>query len=170
MSQHWQTHTIRGRDIWSIDDVIRVNEDAGQHFFDRSSMRFFRGRVLQDVYAGPAGVWFVTSEQYESSTGQCAARMYTVRRLNEDGSIGGLGEFNTIGTAHRAKKMARLAAAGIVTSAETEGSDRYEKVTCMDCMGKGSRYEMVVHRDNSMPRCIDCLSKHRFTTPTKESN
>lgn len=91
-----------------IEDIKQAHENAGYHFFQLSSMRFFRSRVGQNVY----GVWwpntskrgiqtyysrlrmggqyFVTSEQFDYAS----PRLYTVRRYNPvDHTVDTIGEF-----------------------------------------------------------------------------
>lgn len=60
---------------WTVDDIKTACAMNGSHFFDRDTMRFFRSRVLGDVYQGPGGIYFVTSEKY----GDASPRKYTVR-------------------------------------------------------------------------------------------
>lgn len=55
--------------------VMEENRRAGFKFFDSDTMKCFKTRVLEDVYDGPAGVFFITSD-YERHTG---TRWYTVR-------------------------------------------------------------------------------------------
>ena len=50
-----------------------------------SCMRFFRSRIAsQTVYGGR---YFITSEQFEDSRGNRAARLYTVREITDDGDV-----------------------------------------------------------------------------------
>lgn len=74
----------------SIDDIIRANQDAGYHFFEKSARRFFDSHVGQTVYGGR---YFVTSEQFRPLIGHPHPRLYTVRRTCADGHIETVGEF-----------------------------------------------------------------------------
>ena len=82
----------------SIDQVRQANERSGYHFFDQSTLRFFSSRVLSNIYGGR---YFVTSER-----GPGMARAYTLRRVNDNGSIATVGEFQSYATARQAKAAA----------------------------------------------------------------
>ena len=66
-------------EYWSMDRIIRENQEKGRFFFSPGAMRFFRSRVHYHVYQGPGGIYFVTSEQ-----GPHAPRLFTVRRFWPD--------------------------------------------------------------------------------------
>ena len=76
----------------SIDEIRSANRNAGRHFFDESTLRFFYSRIHDGVYEGR---YFITSEK-----GPTNVRYYTVRRANEDATITTMGEFQNYGT-HR---------------------------------------------------------------------
>lgn len=87
----------------------RYNPGEGRHFFDRSSMRFFRSKLPAYGYEGPGGVYFVTSEQFIGISGVPSSRKYTVRQLLErDGEpcVNTVGEFNVM-DARTARYMAK---------------------------------------------------------------
>jgi hypothetical protein len=93
----------------STRDIERDAERAGSHFFDRSSKRFFRSRILPDAFHGNGGCYFVTSEQFEASNGHRAPRGYTVRKFKpEDGDVSSFGPFNALSRA-QALRFAKLA-------------------------------------------------------------
>ena len=95
----------------SLADFIDANGRAGHHFFDRDTARFFRSRWDDGRMYG--GRFFITSEQFEGSNGRRAARAYTVRIANLDGTVGGdVGEFQAYATLAQARKAANDAAAG----------------------------------------------------------
>ena len=95
------------REFYSLDDIKTANSQAGQHYFEPSTMRFFRSRVSEDVYRVPGhGAYFVTSEQYRSFSGAMAPRMYTVRHAAPDGSCDTVGEFQAYETGRKAKREA----------------------------------------------------------------
>ena len=52
----------------------------GRHWFDKSSMRFFRSQLPRNAYRGPGGIFFVSSEQFIGSNG-AQPRRYTVRQF-----------------------------------------------------------------------------------------
>jgi hypothetical protein len=92
----------------NIDDIMKANADAGQHFFAPDTLRFFRSRIGQTVYGvwkdgRPLGQYFVTSEK----TGDCQPRLYTVRRYNpEDHTISTASEYMEYKTSQGAAKRA----------------------------------------------------------------
>lgn len=101
-----------GFDPSTIDEIIDANRAAGRHFFDRDTMRCFRSRVLSELYKGPGGIFFITSEQFEDSQGRRAGRRYTVRKFNpKDASISSVGGFNKL-TRSAAQGLAGRAALG----------------------------------------------------------
>jgi hypothetical protein len=54
--------TPNGRIPSTIEDLKAMNKASGGRFFDRGSMRCFRSRIVPNIYSGPGGVFFVTSE------------------------------------------------------------------------------------------------------------
>lgn len=100
---------------WTIDAIERANKAAGYHFFDRDAKRFFRSRISPTVYQGAGGVFFVTSEQYESSLGERHRRCYTVRRFNPaEATVNSASEFNKMSRGE-AVRLAKRLAGGEVT-------------------------------------------------------
>ena len=74
-----------GKDtVETMEDVKRRNVEAGQHFFDEETMRFFDSRIETELI----GQFFVTSE-----CGPNDIRAFTVRRPEDNGSIATVGEF-----------------------------------------------------------------------------
>jgi hypothetical protein len=103
----------------AIDQLIKLAERAGSHFFEPATMRFFRSRIDSDTWAGADGWYWVSSEQFHTSDGQRHPRRYTVRRLfyrlNPEGQaididIDEIGEFQQYPTLARARTAARKAA------------------------------------------------------------
>ena len=99
-----------------ISEASRLySPGEGRHFFDASSMRFFRSRLPQFAYSGPGGIYFVTSEQFVSGSYR-KPRRYTVRKLTphsgeQRGSVDTIGEFNVL-SRYEANKLAAQLAAG----------------------------------------------------------
>lgn len=88
----------------TMRDIRRANADAGLHFFDPGTMRFFRSRIGSDVFEGPGGIYFVSSEQFRPGY----PRKYTVRRFDPaDGSVETVGDFQAYGALRAAKAKAR---------------------------------------------------------------
>lgn len=94
---------------WTIADIRRRNKAAGNYFFDRAAMKFFLSRIDRQVYEGPGGIFFVTSEQYEDSYGNRPfPRGYTVHEFDPISSdIGDLGDFNKIQDLQTARGLAK---------------------------------------------------------------
>jgi len=77
--------------IYDIQDIEMIHKSSGGHFFDAESKRFFNSRILETVYQGTGGVFFVTSEKAPNDT----ERGYTIRQFNpETGSVSTVGTFN----------------------------------------------------------------------------
>lgn len=64
---------------WTINDIKQAMMDRGSHWWDASSMRFFRTTVASPVYQGPGGVFFVTRDK--SGFGDAPLR-WTVRKFD----------------------------------------------------------------------------------------
>lgn len=77
---------MRTREWNDMEEVKTANAVAGRHWFEPSTMRFFRGRVGRTLYGGQ---YFVSSEQFDEHS----PRLYTVRVARENGAIGTIGEF-----------------------------------------------------------------------------
>ena len=88
----------------TIDSLVQANRAAGQHFFDASTMRFFNSRVCRKII----GNYFVTSERFDAST----PRRYTIRRINDDGHVETVGEFQKFATSREAYRAIRALAEG----------------------------------------------------------
>jgi hypothetical protein len=85
----------RGKIFTNAAEIKAASKAAGSHYFEPSTMRFFRSRVLPSVFHGPGGCFFVTSEQYTGST-HTEPRKYTVRKFNvETADVDTVGDFNT---------------------------------------------------------------------------
>jgi len=84
--------------LFSLADVKELNREAGQHFFDRDTMRFFKSTIETGLLKGG---YFITGE---SQTGYGSNRKYTARKVDYlNGSIKTLGEFNQCSTRDNAK-------------------------------------------------------------------
>jgi len=93
--------------LYSINDIQTACRVRGSHFFDPSSMRFFKSRVLDEVYQGPGGIYFITSERYDTEP-----RKFTVRQFHpEDADITTVSEFNEL-SKYMAVKLAKEKAIG----------------------------------------------------------
>src|SRR4051794_21862147 len=87
-------HTLPGP-FHTIEAMKRANEDSGRFFFTPGTMRFFRSRIAPGVIAGRM---FITSEQFEDSSGERAERRYTVRLMGDDGDTADVSDFQEFAT------------------------------------------------------------------------
>ena len=88
---------------WNMHAIKDCNQRAGQFFFSPDTMRFFNSRVLDRVYQGNKGVYFVTSEKFRNEP-----RCYTVRRFFEkSGKVDTVGEHQEFSSAARAATQAK---------------------------------------------------------------
>ena len=85
--------------FFNVSQIKAANKAAGLHWFEPSTLRFFKSRVLSTVYGGR---FFVSSEQ-----GPNGVRAYSVREASEDGEISTVGEFQGWATATQAKREAK---------------------------------------------------------------
>lgn len=96
----------------TLDYIKRKNHDAGHHFFERDTMRFFDSRILSTLYYGEGGVYFVTSEKFRGHGTPDGPRLYTVRSFDpETGSVDTAGPFNKL-SRYTAQAAARDLASG----------------------------------------------------------
>ena len=85
---------------FTIAQIKRANADAGHHFFERSTMRFFDSRIASRHPIG--GRYFVTSERFSLAY----PRLYTVRECGENGHVNTVGKFQAYITVEAAKRAA----------------------------------------------------------------
>lgn len=96
---------VPGTQFNSISAIKAAAHAAGSHWFDKSSMRFFRSRILPEVYTGKGGIYFVTSEE-----GPYSPRRYSIRKFDPaTADISTFGPFNEM-SRERAMRIARIAA------------------------------------------------------------
>ena len=99
----------------NIIDIQQANAAKGGHYFDAATMRFFRSRVLNTVYQGGGGVFFVTSEKGPHDD---SPRMYTVREYHPaTADVSTAGIFNEL-TKAQAQRRAKQYAEGTRTPSE----------------------------------------------------
>lgn len=63
----------------NIDQVERLNEFTGRHFFSEGALKFFSGKIYPTIFRGR---FFVTSEKPPHGS-----RSYTVRMAQVDGGV-----------------------------------------------------------------------------------
>lgn len=90
-------------DVHTGKDVENVADYFGSKFFAPSNKRFFNSRTLETVYKGK---YFVTSERYNGNL----PRLFTVRKLENNGHIGDCGPFQAYKTRYQALKAAKYVA------------------------------------------------------------
>jgi len=99
----------------TLAEIRARHRNACGHFFDDCAMRFFDSTVECKTFVGVGGVYFVTSEQFHSSTGYSAPRAWTVRRFNPNtAEIDTVGDFNTLTRSQAFDRARRLAAGGVL--------------------------------------------------------
>lgn len=92
--------------VYGTDDIARLNERAGYHFFEPGSMRFFRSRI--GAFVGQSTdkrvAVFVTSEKgpHDTSARAYSARIFDVERGDVIESLHGFQAFGTSRAAIRA--------------------------------------------------------------------
>jgi len=79
----------------TISDVKRANKEAGNFFFERKTMNFFKSKIESTLLKGK---YFITSEQYKDEP-----RKYTLREVADDASINTVGSFQQFRTKADAK-------------------------------------------------------------------
>lgn len=93
-----------------VYSTAQIQRDARGHFFSADTMRFFASRVLDGVYQGPGGVYFVTSEKRSFSD---YTRVYHVRSYDPTtGAVETAKGSVDYATAAQAKQSAKRFAAG----------------------------------------------------------
>ena len=84
----------------TVQGIEKANDYAGMHFFEPSTLRFFKSRIGGGTWYGRI---FTTSEK-----GPDEVRRYTVRQQRSDGSIDSLGGFQAYDTATAARNAAEI--------------------------------------------------------------
>lgn len=82
-----------------MDDVKRANRDAGQHWFDPATIRFFDSKYSSELVEGR---WFWSSEKAPDEP-----RRYTVREVAPEGRVSTVGEFQAYATREAAQRAIR---------------------------------------------------------------
>lgn len=90
----------------STDEIKAHAKQSGSHFFDKTTMEFFDSRVGRAVFGGR---FFITSEQFHHGD-ESLPRMWTIRKVTDDGSIETVGRFQQYATPNEAVKAAQALA------------------------------------------------------------
>ena len=78
--------------------IAEIKRQHVGHFFDKGALRFFNSTVCGKIF----GRYFVTSERFDCNS----PKFYTVRRLEEDGNIETIGDFQGYASLRAAQKAA----------------------------------------------------------------
>ena len=105
---------MRTGNITTIGKAKRLNKAGGFHFFDADALRFFSSIVYPQMYGGRL---FITSERVESRHGN-GPRLWTVRAINDDGSVDTVGKFQEHKTHAAAKRAARALVDAVLAGGE----------------------------------------------------
>lgn len=106
--------------FFTVDDVKRANERAGDHWFSKDTMRFFRSRIVGGIEGGR---YFVTSER-----GPSGVRSYTVREALPAGHVMTVGAFQ----AYPSARLARIEAARLGKAYPSEAIVRLRREVARD--------------------------------------
>lgn len=79
----------------NLRDVVRANDEAGQHWFETDTMEFFKTKLETDLIDGR---YFISSER-----GPHFPRAFSIRMADEDGHIETVGDFMAYETLEDAK-------------------------------------------------------------------
>ena len=113
--------------LWTINGIKDAMRQRGSHWLDPDTMRFFKCKIMPNVYQGAGGIYFVSSEAYQEEQ-----RAYTVRKFNpaeaEIDTVGEMGAYRTASSARTAAK--KLASGPDKTAMVTR--EEYRPVTVLD--------------------------------------
>ena len=74
--------------IRDTEELVFVAKRTGSHFFDPATMKGFRSILEPRIFETPEGIYFVTSEKFESVfSDHKEPRKWTIRLFNLDGDI-----------------------------------------------------------------------------------
>lgn len=91
---------------YTINRIQSEMTASGSHWWDKDTMRFFGTRVSAQVYQGPGGVYFVTSEKPPHGKRSYSVRQYHPRTKDVDT----VGEFCELSRATAHRQASKLAA------------------------------------------------------------
>jgi hypothetical protein len=101
----------------TVNQIEKANREAGQHWFDRTTLRFFSSRIMGETRDVGRFVLFVSSERENERT----PRLYTIRKFTkETGSVGTVGDFQQYGSRGEALGAMRKITAGDLKRIEEE--------------------------------------------------
>ena len=144
---------------YDINDIQFEMNAAGSHWWDRGTMKFFSCRVSEQVYQGPGGIYFVTSEKrYDDK------RSYTVRQYNpQSKDIDTVGDFNSLTRPTAHKIAARLANTDLQDQFDEAMCELDRAVTGKDKSEFQTRYVTIEEAKDCGSRSIMYLSDGGYT-------
>lgn len=92
-----------------MERIMRLNWEAGEHWFDKKMMRFFSSAVEEFATVKEGKAYFVSSEKTTPTL-----RLYSVRVCDlETGIVGTVGEFQEYETQEQAKETIEKIVIGV---------------------------------------------------------
>ena len=85
---------------FTIEAIKQKNRNIGHCFFSKSTMKFFKSIIHDAIYKGK---YFITSEREPRGD-----RRFTVRVVNESGSISRVSDFGDFKYKYQAEKFIEL--------------------------------------------------------------
>lgn len=86
--------------FFTIEQIKTANRNAGQHFFDKKTLRWWKSRICYKVFGCR---FFVTSERMNHTT----PRLYTVHEALPTGYVVTVGKFQEFSTLKQAESFAK---------------------------------------------------------------
>jgi len=107
-----------------INEIITINRNSGRHFFEQSTMRFFKSRTQEYGIELDNYIYFITSEQFDYDH----KHLYTIRVMCKYcGAVEEIGGFQNYETMQKAKTGLNQALAQAVKPwTDTFHHGRYE--------------------------------------------
>ncbi|HSB55645.1 MAG TPA: hypothetical protein VLD58_14895 [Gemmatimonadales bacterium] len=109
----------------TITEIRRKNREAGQHFFDPATIRFFNSTIGRKIYGGR---FFITGERFEDSPE--FPRRYTIRIADDAGHIHDASEFQEFSSHDEAEARAEY----LASKADTISVSRFDAPLIEDCI------------------------------------
>lgn len=153
---------------WTINDIEAAMRAQGSHWWDAGALRFFNSRIGYEVFQGPGGVYFVSSERCNHDS----PRLFTVRQFDPETSdlvSKGGSEFQEYASRSDARARAKREAAGpdghinasaghasdIVTTAE-----KHTPATDGDEFARTMRKELPKLTDTNRAKLLTLCRRH----------
>lgn len=122
---------------YTIDRIQDEMRADGSHWWDAATMRHFQCRVGSQVYQGPGGVYFVTSERPPGGKREFSVRQYRP----ESKDIKTIGDFCSMTRSVAHAEAARLAGEGAIVAQEA-----HTPIT------EAEDFASTMHREAAIPR------------------